>query len=332
MAYLKFLAIILLFPVQTWAQNSLKEFERQEKLMGKAFQIVVVHSDSMFAQKALQAAVDEIMKTEALISSWNDNSETSKVNLNAGIEPTLVDSELFDLIQRCKVYHETSNGTFDISIQPLIMLWNESLEKNQIPNSQEIENTKQLVNSNLIDCNENDQSVLLKEKGMKISFGAVGKGYAAERAKKVLLKMGIENGLISAGGDIAAWGNQADGKAWGIAIQHPRAEQKGMAWLEIKDQAIVTSGDYEAFKMIDGKRYCHIIDPRNGKTANELISVTVISYNAELADAMSTAIFVLGAKEGLVLAEKIKGLEALLFTSDNKILSSSGLDISWEEN
>jgi thiamine biosynthesis lipoprotein len=134
-------------------------------------------------------------------------------------------------------------------------------------------------------CNENEQTIYLSKKGMKISFGAVGKGYAAERAKKILQEMGIENGLINAGGDIAAWGNQANGKTWGIAIQHPRDEQKGMAWLEIDNQAIVTSGDYEAYKIIDGKRYSHIIDPRSGNTSDELISVTVISYNAELADA-----------------------------------------------
>lgn len=331
MALVKYFALLLL-PFTLFAQNQMREFERQEKLMGKAFQIVVVHSDSTFAQKALQIAVDEIKETEALISSWSENSETSIINKNAGLKPTTANSELFDLIQRCKVYHQTSNGAFDISIQPLITLWNAYLQKGQIPNSQEIEKTKQLVNSELIDCKQNEKTVFLKEKGMKISFGAVGKGYAAERAKKVLLEMGIENGLINAGGDIAAWGKQANEKPWGIAIQHPRDKQKGMAWLEIKNQTIVTSGDYEAFKMIDGKRYSHIIDPRNGKTANELISVTVISYNAELADAMATAIFVLGPKDGLALAEKIKGLEALLFTSENKILSSSGLDISWEEN
>lgn len=309
-----------------------KEFQRKEKLMGKAFQIVIVHSDSVFANKALDAAVQEIRRTESLISSWQADSECSEINQNAGNTAVEISPEFFQFIQRCKVFSQISAGAFDISIQPLLTVWNKALKQKQIPDSISIAKSLELVNFENIICDSSKQTVFLKKEGMAISFGAVGKGLAAENAKIVLQKMGIENALINASGDIAAWGKQSNGKAWGINVQHPRDEGKVMAWLEIKNQAIVSSGDYEAFQIIDGKRYSHILDPRSGFPSGEIYSCTVISYNAELADAMATAIFVLGIEKGLQLAEQIKDLEVLLFAADNEIYKSSGLDIKWEKH
>ncbi|MEX2590513.1 MAG: FAD:protein FMN transferase [Chitinophagales bacterium] len=331
MAHLKYFCFLLLLSFSVEAQT-LKEFDYHEKLMGKAFHLTIVHEDSVAAQKAIKAAVGEIKRIEQMISSWLPNSQTTAINQNAGIKAVEVDAELFALVQRCKIYSQSSDAAFDISIQPLIDLWNKSLKSKSLPDSFAIKNAALLVNYQNIICDTSRLSIFLKEKGMAIGFGAVGKGFAAESAKNILQKMGIENALINAGGDIAAWGQQSNGKPWGIAIQHPRAKEKGMAWLEIKDQAIVTSGDYEAFEIIDGKRFSHIIDPRNGYPATDVFSVTVIAYNAELADALATAIFVLGADKGLELAEKIKGLEVLLVTAENKILNSSGLEIAWEKH
>lgn len=331
MQLLRFPIVVILLITSSLCAQELDTYTRAEKLMGKAFQIVVVHQDSSKAKLALDRAVAEIKSTEKNISSWTKESETTLINNNAGIKPTKVSDDLFNLIKRSKVYSSISNGAFDISIQPLINLWNEFLSQNQLPDSASVKSILQLVDFKKIILDSSKNEIYLSENNMKISFGAVGKGYAAERTKALLKNMGVNSGLVNAGGDICAWGNQSNGKPWEIAIQHPRDENKLIAWLEIKDQSIVTSGDYEAFKIINGKRYSHILDPKSGYPVNSLYSTTVIAYNAELADAMATAIFVLGPDKGLQLAEQIKGLEAILFTSNDEILSTSGLDLSWEK-
>jgi len=134
---------------------------------------------------------------------------------------------------------------------------------------------------------------------MKIGFGAIGKGYAANQAKKIMKEMGITNGLINASGDLIGWGNQENGKPWQIAVTDPKDKKRNLGWLDINDMAVVTSGNYEKFVEFDGKRYSHIINPKTGYPAFGTKSVTIVCPDAELADALATAIFILGKKEGL---------------------------------
>jgi thiamine biosynthesis lipoprotein len=164
---------------------------------------------------------------------------------------------------------------------------------------------------------------------MKIGFGAIGKGYAANKALEVMSKMGLTGALVNASGDLITWGKDEDGKDWKIGISNPKEKDKIFSWLSIGETAVVTSGNYEKFVTFNGKRYSHIIDPRTGYPVSGLSSVTIICPNAELADALATSVFVLGKEKGLELINKLNGIECILVTDDQKMLTSSNLQLEY---
>jgi len=165
---------------------------------------------------------------------------------------------------------------------------------------------------------------------MKIGFGAMGKGYAADKAKAIMQAMeGIEGGLVNAGGDLIAWGNSGPTKSWNIKIADPKDKQKMLAYIKLQNQAVVTSGDYEKFVQFDGIRYAHIIDPRTGYPTTGIKSVTVISRDAEVSDALATAVFVMGKETGLSLMNDIKGVEGLIVTDEDQLLTTINLKLNY---
>jgi len=162
-------------------------------------------------------------------------------------------------------------------------------------------------------------SVFLKNPGMRIGFGAIGKGFAANRALSLIAARGFEHALVNAGGDLVARGHQIDGQPWSIGISHPRQRDRIFAWLQLTEQAVVTSGDYERFITIDGVRYSHIINPKTGYPAHELQSVTIICPDAEVADALATATFVMGPRDGMALVDRLKGVDCLMVDAAGEI-------------
>ncbi len=301
------------------------------KLMGTRFEIIAVGSNSKLAEESIQAAVDEITRIEKLISSWDPNSQTSEVNRNAGIKPVVVDHELFQLIKRSKKISELTDGVFDISFASLDQIWKFDGSMKELPTMEKLKESVSKINYNNIILDDKTSSVFLKNKGMKIGFGGIGKGYAANKAKKIMVELGIDNGVVNASGDLNSWGKQKDGNDWGIAITDPNDKSKNIAWINICDKSIVTSGNYEKFVSINGVNYTHIINPKTGMPVSETKSVTIISPDAELGDALSTSVFILGEKQGINLVNRLKNVECVLVNSGNEIVTSKGIDLNYTE-
>ncbi len=299
-------------------------------LMGSRFEIIAVHSNDTLAWEAVQSAILEIKRIEALISSWDPNSQTSRINRQAGINPVMVDEELYDLIFRAGKVSQITGGAFDISYAAVDPIWKFDGSVKELPDSATIRASVALVGYENIMLDPSRRTVFLPQKGMKIGFGAIGKGYAANRASQKMKEMGIMNGMVDAGGDLIAWGKQADGSAWKIGIVDPNHTDRIYAWLTIRDQSVVTSGDYERYVIIDDKRYAHIVDPRTGYPVSEVKSVTVVSPDAELSDALATAVFVLGPVEGIDLINKLEGIDCMLVSSSNEIITSNNLRLDYQ--
>jgi thiamine biosynthesis lipoprotein len=168
-------------------------------------------------------------------------------------------------------------------------------------------------------------TVFLKEKGMRIGFGGIGKGYAAEQAKKIMVAMGVESGIVNASGDLAVWGYQPDGAPWTIGIVDPNARDCIFSYLNVTNMAVATSGNYEKYAVIGGKRYSHTINPRTGLPVSGIKSVTILCPNAEFADAIATPVMIMGIRAGLDLVDQIKNVEAILIDDNDRIYHSANL-------
>tara|TARA_B110000027_G_C16112979_1_gene298713 strand:- start:1482 stop:2378 length:897 start_codon:yes stop_codon:yes gene_type:complete len=295
--------------------------------MGSDFEITIVDKNESNANFLLDLAINEISRIEKLISSWDKNSQTSLINLNAGIKPVKVDKELFDLIARALKISDLSQGAFDISYASLDKVWYFDKEMLEMPSKEDIIKSVSKVGYHNIILNKEKQTVFLKIKGMKIGFGAIGKGYAADMAKSILVKNEVKSGIINASGDLTAWGKKPSGKDWMVAIVNPLNKSKIFSWLPIKNKAVVTSGNYERFIKFNDKSYSHIIDPRTGYPSQGILSVTIFTEKAELADALATSVFVLGQEIGMNLINQLKGIDCIIINKENKILKSKNIEI-----
>tara|TARA_B110000305_G_C19435525_1_gene638712 strand:- start:377 stop:1321 length:945 start_codon:yes stop_codon:yes gene_type:complete len=311
--------------LSTFAQEN---FKRTLILMGSRFDITVVASNEKEGNKYIDSAIFEIARIEKLISSWDVNSETSLINKLSGIKPIKVDKELFDLIERSIAISTLTNGAFDISYASMDRIWNYDGTMREMPSEEKISSSIKKVGYQNIIIDKEAQTVFLKLKGMKIGFGAIGKGYAADKAKALLIEKGVKAGIINASGDLNAWGKQANGRDWMVAITNPLNKNKVFSWLPINDSAIVTSGNYEKFISFNGIRYSHIIDPRTGYPSTGIISTSIMTSNAELADAISTSVFVMGVETGLDFINQLKGVDCIIIDEQNKIHTSNNIKLS----
>jgi thiamine biosynthesis lipoprotein len=260
------------------------------------------------------------------LTTYNDQSETNLINKNAGIKPVKVSTETIQLIQRSLRISEITQGAFDISYGSVDKsLWNFDTKMQSLPDATTAKKMVRLINYRNIVINSEDGTVYLREKGMRIGFGGIGKGYAAERAKYILKKEGLEAGIVNASGDLTTWGYQPDGTAWTIGIVHPNFASSIFSYLNVTDMAVATSGNYEKFIMIGGKKFSHTINPRTGLPVTGIKSVTIISPNAEIADAMATPVTIMGIEAGLAMINQIKQIEAIIIDDNNHLYTSSNL-------
>lgn len=295
-------------------------------LMGNNFEISVVAHDEFWAFEKIELAVAEIQRIEKLLTTYNDQSETNLINSNAGIKPVKVSMETIQLIQRSIRISEITQGAFDISYGSVDKsLWNFDTKMQSLPDAGTAKKMVRLINYRNIVINMEEGSVFLREKGMRIGFGGIGKGYAAERAKYILKKSGVEAGIVNASGDLTCWGYQLDGTAWTIGIVHPNLASKIFSTMNVTDMAVATSGNYEKFIMIGGKKFSHTINPRTGLPVTGIKSVTIISPNAEIADAMATPVTIMGIEAGLAMINQIKQIEAIIIDDNNHLYTSSNL-------
>ena len=302
-------------------------YRRTLKLMGSRFDISVVATDSVEATKYIGLAVNEISRIENLISSWDANSQTTRINKNAGIKPVKVTVELFNLIKRSLAISKLTDGAFDISYASMDKIWTFKGTMKTMPSEADIKASVEKVGYQNIILNEENQTVYLKLKGMKIGFGAIGKGYAADMAKKLLISKGVSAGIINASGDMNTWGKQPTGDYWRVAITNPLNKKKSFGLLPIKNGAVVTSGNYEKYVILNGKRYSHIIDPRTGYPTNGIISATVFAPKAELADALATSVFVMGVEVGINRINQLPNIECIIIDDKGGIHKSKHINI-----
>lgn len=277
-------------------------------------------------KKVLDDGFKAIKDIEEKMSVTIENSEVSEINKNAGVKPVKVSPDTFYVIKKAVHFSEVEKGYFDITVGPIVNLWNIGTDKARIPSPEEIKAKLPLVNYKNIVLDEKNMSVMLKDKGMSIDLGGIAKGYAADKVAEVLKKEGVKHAIINLGGDVLTIGTKPDGTNWRVGIQtpfKPRGEYFGI--VEVAEKAVVTSGVYERYFEKDGKLYHHILNPFTGYPAdNHLYSVTIITDTSIDGDALAK-VFVMGLDEGLKVAENLPGVEAIFVTDDKKVYITSGL-------
>jgi len=296
--------------------------------MGNNFTISVVAEEESLAFENIELAISEIRRIEQLFTTYKSDSQTNLINENAGIKAVVVDKEVFDLIERSINISKITQGAFDISYGSIDKsLWNFDKTMTSLPSAEQAKTMVHLINYNNIILDKSNSSVFLKEKGMRIGFGGIGKGYAAEMAKKKLIENKVSSGIINASGDLTTWGVQPNGKQWTIGIANPDQPTAAFSFIEISNKAVATSGNYEKYIMINGKKYSHTIDPKTGLPITGIKSVTIISSNAEFADAMATPIAIMGIQAGLFLINQIPDLYCIIIDDNNKIYTSKNINL-----
>ena len=303
-------------------------FKKSCKLMGNHFELTVVADDEKWAHERIEAGISEIQRIERLLTTFSDDSETNLINQNAGIGPVVVSAETFNLIERSLRISQITQGAFDITYGSIDKrLWNFDQHMTSLPDKETAKNMVRLIDYRNVILDREKSTVFLKEKGTRIGFGGIGKGYAAERAKLVMKQQGVESGVVNASGDLTAWGQQPNGNPWTVGIANPDAKHNVFSYMSITDMAVATSGNYEKFVMIDGKKYSHTINPRTGLPVTGIKSVTIITTNAEIADAMATPVMIMGIRTGLDMIDQIKDIEAVIIDDNDRLYTSKNINI-----
>ena len=319
------LSLVIFLPLVQAQESSNITVRRTVQLMGSAFEITVVAQNEEIGYINIQEAAAEIERVEKLISSWDAASETSLINKNAGIRPVKVSLELYKLIERAIQISEITYGTFDITYAALDRVWRFDGSMEYLPTAKEIEQAVAKVGYRKIALNPESHTVFLKEKGMKIGFGAIGKGYAADKAKELLVSKQVPAGMINAAGDITTWGTKATGEKWLIGVDNPTGKGVFFSWLPLVESSVAIAGNHSAYVTLNGQRYTHIINPKTGYPAMGIRKVTVLAKSAELCDALSTAVYVLGKKVGLAMINQLDGTEAVILDDNDQVFRSNGI-------
>lgn len=293
----------------------------QQSLMGTIWNIEVAdHERPVEARHAIALAYAELHRIDNLMSEWKPESPISQVNASAGEHAVEVPAELRDLIERSIRYSERTEGTFDITWRGMGNIWHFD-DRFVVPTQGEVENARKRVNYRAIKV---DGSRIFLPAHMNIGLGGIAKGYAIDRAVAEMKRAGFGDALVDGGGDVLGSGTR-NGEPWRVAIQDPRGEHGNtLGSIPLTNMALVTSGDYERFRIVNGVRYHHIIDPRTGWPATASMSVTVMSQSAEQGVVMAKGIFILGGEKGMALARS-GGVETLLIDSQGKRHATQGL-------
>jgi thiamine biosynthesis lipoprotein len=301
------------------ADSSIQKLSRSEELMDTFFTITVYSDKPETAETAIAEAFGNIKKIESELSVYSEDSELARLNRNKMLESPSEDLKIN--IGRSLYYSNLSDGAFDITVLPILDLYARSfIETNSAPSGEEINKELKKVDY---------KRVIIKEKEIKIgddqsiTLGGIAKGYAVEKAIEILKRHNITMALVDASGNMRALGKKPEG-VWNVAMEDPRDMNNYITIIPMDNNAVSTSGDYERY-FDDKMKYHHIINPKTGYSATELISVTIVTDNAFDADALSTAVFVLGKEKGMKLIESLPGVEGLIITREKEILRSSGL-------
>lgn len=309
--------------------NRQRTFRRQSRLMGSAFEFVLVANEGE-GESLLDKCVAEVKRIEHLLTEFSDTSFTSLLNQSAGKKSVRVSDEVYSLLSRCKEISRLTQGAFDITAAVLKKLYNFKGETFIMPSGGIVRDMLHKVGFDKIQLLDNNE-VYLSIPGMHINFAAIGKGYAADKVKGIMLNEGVYSGVINASGDLTAWGNREDGSPWKIGIADPVNPSSILLWLPIINSSVATSGDYEQYFEWNGERYSHTIDPKTGKPVKGIKSVTIVSPRAELSDALATAVFTMGVYVGLHFIEQLPQTHAVIVDDRNRIFMTSHLKTNLHE-
>lgn len=301
--------------------------KRTVKLMGSRFDITIAAQDSLSAERYIDTVINEVTRIENLISDWKPESQVSQVNSHAGIRPVKVDKEVFELTKRALYFSRITNGAFDISFAAMDRIWKFDGSMTVMPTPEAVKKSVEKVGYENIILDSVHSTIFLKLEGMKIGFGALGEGYAADKCRDMMQARGVNAGIVNGSGDMSTWGKQPDGSDWNIGITNPLHKDKLFAVVPLKQGAVTTSGSYEKFVVFNGKRYAHIINPATGYPATGLCSVTVFGPSAEMANGFSTSLMVLGKQAGLDLINQYPDFSCIMVTDKGKVLSSKNLNV-----
>jgi thiamine biosynthesis lipoprotein len=299
---------------------------RERVEMGSSLQLSAWTRDEAGAAAAFEAVFAEFDRLDRLMSVWQEGSEIERLNRAAGVKPVPIGDELLNLLGVARQVSEWTDGKFDVTFGALSGLWKfDQDQDNIIPPRQAVAARLPDVDYTALHVDAAHHTAFLARRGMRAHLGAIGKGYAVDRAAAILRARGFTDFMIQSGGDLFVSGLR-DNRPWRLGIRDPRGPaDRSFATLELSNGTFSTSGDYERFFMKDGRRYHHILDPDLGEPARGCRSVTIVADKAVLADALSTGVFVSGPEKGMALIERLPDVEGVIVTADNRVLVSSGL-------
>ena len=297
---------------------------RKELLMGTTVSVTIYDSTD---EKILDKIFKKVKELEETLSINENGTLVDKINNAAGIKPIEVDDDTYTIIKKGVEYSKLSDGLFDISIGPIVKLWNIGLPEARVPTQEEINEKLPLVNYEDIELNDEEQTVYLKRKGMMLDLGGIAKGYTADIISDILTEEGVKSAIIDLGGNIFTHGSKVDGSDWKVGIQNPfNTRGNIVATISASNKSIVTSGIYERYIEENGKFYHHILSPFTGYPyENEIAGITIVSDNSIDGDALSTSVLAMGVDKGMEFVNNIDGLDAIFITLDNKIYITNGL-------
>jgi len=300
---------------------------RVETIMGTFVEIKAVVADGSAedVDRAVTAAFDAVRRVDSLMSTYKEDSELSRVNRRADEEPVQISPETTEVVAKAIELSKKSGGAFDITVMPLLEIWGFAKGRDRsVPSQTEIDEKLRLVGYDLVELDPVKREIKLKTEGARIDLGGIAKGYAVDAAVRSLVADGVDSAIVNAGGDMYCLGDKTPGQGWRIGVRNPVVQDVLFGYVRIADKAIATSGDYENYFIVDGVRYSHILDPRTGRpSAGGPHSVTVLAETCADADALATAVFVLGPEKGVGLLEGIPGAEGFVVTGDE-----TGLEIT----
>jgi len=321
MVLLIFIILILIFIT---GNNKKSYIVREFYSLGTSNQLKAYGKNAI---KAINQSIKKVYEIDNKMSVFKINSEISKINKNAGSQSQIVGDDTYYVIHKAIKYCLLSKGAFDITVRPLVSLWGIGKEGQQIPSSNEIKDKLKIINYKDIVIDKNDNSIFLKNKKQEIDVGGIAKGYAADEVKNIMIKKGIKSALINLGGNILVIGTKSDGTPWNVGIQDPfRTRGEFALTISVLNKSVVTSGNYERYFEVEGKRFHHIINPSTGyPSESDIVSATIISNNSIDGDGLSTGVYIMGVQKAIKLIEEIEDVDAILITKSKEVYVTSGM-------
>ena len=308
-------------------QSSVTDSEREEASESEIFALDTEISLKVYGSKreeVLKKLENKINELDELLSTGKDSSEVSRLN-NTG--KAVLSETSNSLVKKSLELNKQTGGLFDITLSPLMDLWGFPSKTDKVPSDKEIKEPLKNVGSDKIIFDEATGEISFKNKGMKIDFGGIGKGYITDELVKILTEEKVESAIINLGGNVFGFNKKPDGSLWNVAIRDPNEPENYMAAVKLEDSAVITSGGYERYFEEGGKIYHHILNPKTGKPSDsDLKSVSIVSKDGTLADALSTSLFIMGEKKAIEYWKtKGKNFDIIILTEDNRLLVSEGV-------